>query len=1858
MARSFSEESMSDSHKIGEARYRMSHLPSTAAMARVVVLAGIILAILLLLSRSYYPVFAQESVPELTETIEYAEDRTDEVISYSATDPEGETIQWTAVSLGTEDFSISTGGVLTFVNKPDYEDPKGGSADDSNTYEVTVTASDGIPATNDRTWTLTVEVTNVEEPGTITLSTLQPLRDVALTATLADPDGITGDSLTTVRWQWAASASPSGPWSDIGRTGARSSGAVTSSFTPLKADVGSYLRATATYTDGHGPDKSKSVVSSNRVQNNLENDAPVFVYVEGDDIPDGNSEDYDDVGEPVPDTTGASLDGTSLGVAREVAENSPAGTAVGAPVKAIDEDGDTLTYVLGGTDVDSFDINRQTGQITVKSALDVETDASYSVTVEARDPSYVDTTSTDSMDSITVTITVTNVDEAPEITGGVTAVDYAENTEITTAVSTYTASDDEDDVAGTALDWSLSGDDSDKFNISAAGALTFRASPNFEAKADANRDNKYQVTVTATDSDDMSASRNVTVTVTNVEEPGTVILSRTQPQVGTRITASLTDPDGSTSRVTWKWATSSSETVPDPFIGGQTSSSYTPVAGDVASFLWAFASYTDPQGSGKTATTTQVATYTVKAKNEYCAALNTAGDRCNSRRNGNVRPVFPDQDTGTTGVQNTATTRSIAERTDAGASTPTGTDIGAVVIAEDAVNVTVSGDIDSSIATTSATDLLTYTLEGTDARSFDIDRRTAQLMTKAPLDFETKKSYNVRVKATDPSGLYATINVTIDVTDVDESPAITGGDAEIKIPEGTPTATVLSTYTATDDEDDSASPRKTLMWSLSGTDEGDFSISPSGALTFRNQPDFETPADDDTNNVYSITVTVSDNTEGTALTDTIAVTVEVTNVDETGTVTLSAEQPKQDVLLTATLADPDGITADSVDWQWATSTSRNGPWNDIDRDDARAGDATNQLVSPYTATSTDVGTYLRAMATYTDGHGEDKSMSAVSSNRVESKDYSNTAPMFVYAEGDDIPEANGDENDDVGEPIPDSDTSVARKVPENSPAGTRVGAAVFAKDIGRNGTQETLTYTLADNASPPPGADGSAMNSFEIDRRSGQISVKTGTKLDREATSTYSVIVTATDPSDQGDSADAADQSRDSITVNITITDVKEAPKITGGDTATSTPEAPQARAVLSTYTATDDEDIVEADPDVPLDWSLSGDDSDKFNISAAGALTFRASPNFEAKADANRDNKYQVTVTATDSDDMSASRNVTVTVTNVEEPGTVILSRTQPQVGTRITASLTDPDGSTSRVTWKWATSSSETVPDPFIGGQTSSSYTPVAGDVASFLWAFASYTDPQGSGKTATTTQAATYTVKAKNEYCAALNTAGDRCNSRRNGNVRPVFEDQDDGTTGIQNSATTRSVPENTPSETPITIGGPAATTPAGAVVATDTENLTADGDLNTSTSTTAATDLLTYTLEGTAARSFDIDRRTGQLITKAPLDFETKKSYSVRVKATDPSSQSATINVTINVTDVDESPRVSKKSLAISGASSVEFPEDRTDLRVATYRADAPQGATVNWRLSGDDSGDFSISGGALTFRNQPDYEDPDDTGRDNEYQVTLEATAGDLVDSLNVTVTVTNVEEPGVVTLTPSGQPRIGVEITARLTDPDGDPTGVSWRWARSTSGTGNWSNISGATASAYTPTNDDAGNYLRATASYDDPHGTGKSAQAVTSAAVPDVGATPNDGTVSLSTSQPVVGTAVTASLSDSDTGRTGLTWQWAWSTGSSASGSWSNISGATSASYTPVPGDVGRYLRARATYTDSDGPNQTADRITTSAVRAAGQQQVHRYDTDSSGRIEIDEAIQAIQDFFNRDITIEEAIEVIQLFFAGSSGG
>ena len=164
----------------------------------------------------------------------------------------------------------------------------------------------------------------------------------------------------------------SGPW--IPSPQGMSVTGTSATITGLTASTSYQVQVQATNSDGNGPWSP----SGSGQTNTAGNSAPTF-----------------------PSSTAS----------RSVAENSAAGTDVGAPVTATDIDiGDTLAYTLeDGMDASSFSIVSTSGQIRTRSGVtyDYETTPSYTVRVKADDGNG-------GTDTVTVTITLTNdVNERP-----------------------------------------------------------------------------------------------------------------------------------------------------------------------------------------------------------------------------------------------------------------------------------------------------------------------------------------------------------------------------------------------------------------------------------------------------------------------------------------------------------------------------------------------------------------------------------------------------------------------------------------------------------------------------------------------------------------------------------------------------------------------------------------------------------------------------------------------------------------------------------------------------------------------------------------------------------------------------------------------------------------------------------------------------------------------------------------------------------------------------------------------------------------------------------------------------------------------------------------------------------------------------------------------------------------------------------------------------------------------------------------------------------------------------------------------------------------------------------------------------
>ena len=702
-------------------------------------------------------------------------------------------------------------------------------------------------------------------------------------------------------------------------------------------------------------------------------------------------------------------------------------------------------------------------------------------------------------------------------------------------------------------------------------------------------------------------------------------------------------------------------------------------------------------------------------------------------------------------------------------------------------------------------DTLTYSLDTTGAESFDIDTGTGQIKTKAgvDLDHETTPSYTVTVSVTDseddagntedPPTEDASIDVTINVTDVNEGPAFADdAPATQDVAENTAADTDIgSPYTATDPESDSPT------YSLAGTDAASFAIdTTTGQLKTKADLDHET---DDT---YEVTIQVTDgldcegNTEGTAtIDDTHNVTITVTDADDPGSITLSSQEPVVNSALTATLTDQDGVKATpAVVWKWESSTDQNS-WTVI------SGETTNS----YTPDSDDVGNYLKVTATYTDDEGSGQTAEAETSNAVVLRPATNENPEFA-------------------------DATTTRSIAENTPALQNIGAPVSATHADSKGT---LVYSLS----------GTDVTSFAIDTTTGQL--KTHAALNYEDKDEYTVTVSVSDELDDYEVADTVDD--DTVTVTITVTDVNEPPAFDDGLSTEETVAENTAgdTDIGSPFTATDPDTTGDT-----LEYSLpTTGDSAAFAIdSASGQLKTKDPLDFESK------NEYTVRIHVTDkkapdgtaSAATDATHTVTISVTDADDEGELSMSN-HPRVGAPITAVLLDHDTGVENITWKWEKSEDGNDPWTEITGETTSSYTPVEGDLGDYLRVTVTYDDTHGTG----------HTIPKQASNAVIANTV-------------PEFS----GTT------TTRSIAENTPSGR--NIGTP--------VTATDSD--------------TGIGDKLTYSLSGTDATSFDIVTSSGQLQTKSALDFETKASYTVVVTATDTANATDTITVTINVTDVSE------------------------------------------------------------------------------------------------------------------------------------------------------------------------------------------------------------------------------------------------------------------------------------------------------------------------------------------------------------------
>jgi hypothetical protein len=181
----------------------------------------------------------------------------------------------------------------------------------------------------------------------------------------------------------------------------------------------------------------------------------------------------------------------------------------------------------------------------------------------------------------------------------------------------------------------------------------------------------------------------------------------------------------------------------------------------------------------------------------------------------------------------------------------------------------------------------------------------------------------------------------------------------------------------------------------------------------------------------------------------------------------------------------------------------------------------------------------------------------------------------------------------------------------------------------------------------------------------------------------------------------------------------------------------------------------------------------------------------------------------------------------------------------------------------------------------------------------------------------------------------------------------------------------------------------------------------------------------------------------------------------------------------------------------------------------------------------------------------------------------------------------------------TGIVRQGQRLTASTGSWSPAVTSYAYQWQRADN-SGRWANVSGATTSSYTPGTDDLGKNLRVLVTATNAGGAG----AATSASVGPVGSgAPVNATAPGVTVTLRVGLTLTAGAGTWSPAATSYAYQWQRSADRKT---WTNITGATGASYVATSDVAGAYLQVRVTATNSYGTGSAATSAVVGPISAA----------------------------------------------------
>ena len=550
--------------------------------------------------------------------------------------------------------------------------------------------------------------------------------------------------------------------------------------------------------------------------------------------------------------------------------------------------------------------------------------------------------------------------------------------------------------------------------------------------------------------------------------------------------------------------------------------------------------------------------------------------------------------------------------------------------------------------------------------------------------------YTVNVDGTSVSA-----NITIDVVSVNDPPSFKDFVSSSSIEENT--LNVLS-VTVEDVEND------VIGYSLSGNDADKLSISTSGAITFKSNPDFESPTDTNSDNSYEITIEASDGTD--SVSDDLVITIldvenegnpiieglssQSINENELIDVSFTVTDPQNDTItysLTGIDKDLFTLTFDGLNASLSSSSKDYESPEDSDSNNVYLVsvnfsdelNTTSQEIEISVVNVNDNNPTITSSSSFTVEENQ-KAVSTLTASDIDNDNLSfsitgaDSSALDITDDGvlsfKESPNFEVKSSYSLIASVTDGINSASQSIVINisdvneAPVWNLAGGTfefqentfnVESIDIPEDVSDEdgdSLTYSLI-------GEDASA---FEIS--SNIVSFKGApdyeNPIDSDGDNVYILSVIASDGLLQTVSPEFRVVILNINDNNPVFVDLQENIDVTNGQTNVF--------------------DIVVTDADGDdITLSVTGVDSSAFSISESDTLYFVTAPDFANPSDVNGDNVYMIVLEATDGERITSTNQIEITVLEVNDPPVISDLQTsyllQENIGEIATFTVTDPE-------------------------------------------------------------------------------------------------------------------------------------------------------------------------------------------------------------------------------------------------------------------------------------------------------------------------------------------------------------------------------------------------------------------------------------------------------------------------------------------------------------------------------------------------------------------------------------------------------